>query len=155
VKLLLVPRQCRTYCWWALLLTDLVLADLLLADLLLATMLLRKLLLAKLLVATLLLAMMLAELLMMELLLVGLLLLLLLLGSSTHVVCQSLLNHQAGGEFTHSCISIAALGLISAALPARIRKVKVSLVVFQIMTTCPCPKCLIFVSIHVNTTKLL
>jgi hypothetical protein len=53
------------------------------------------------------------------LLLLGLLLLLRLLGNSTHVVCQSLLNHQAGREFTYSCISIAALGLISAAFPAR------------------------------------
>jgi hypothetical protein len=47
----------------------------------------------------------------MELLLVGLLLLPLLLGSSTH---------QAGGEFTNSCISIAALGLIGAAFSARL-----------------------------------
>jgi hypothetical protein len=54
------------------------------------------------------------------LLLVWLLLLPLLLGNSTYVVCQSLLNHQNGGEFTHSCISIAALGLISAAFPARL-----------------------------------
>jgi hypothetical protein len=54
------------------------------------------------------------------LLLVWLLLLPLLLGNSTHVVCQSMLNHQNGGEFTYSCISIAALGLISAAFPARL-----------------------------------
>jgi hypothetical protein len=51
------------------------------------------------------------------LLLLGLLFLLLLLGSSTHVVYQSLLNHQAGGEFTCSSISIVALGLISATFP--------------------------------------
>ncbi len=61
--------------------------------------------------------MLLAELLLMELLLVGLL----FLGSSTQVVCQSLLNHQAKGVFTYSCKSIAALGLISAAFPARLR----------------------------------
>jgi hypothetical protein len=88
-----------------------------------------KLLLMKLLLAKLLLAMMmLAELLLTELLLVGLLLMLLVgllllllpLGTSTHVVCQSLLNHQAGGEFTYSCISLAALGLISTAFPARL-----------------------------------
>jgi hypothetical protein len=62
------------------------------------------------------------------LLLVGLLLLplglLLLLGSSTHVVCQSLLNNQAGGEFTNSCISIAGLGLIGAAFSARLIYIK-------------------------------
>jgi hypothetical protein len=73
----------------------------------------------------------LAELLLTDLLLVGLFLLLLLLlpwlmllplllGSSTYVVCQSMLNHQNGGEFTYSCISIAAVGLISAAFPARL-----------------------------------
>jgi hypothetical protein len=83
---------------------------LLLADLLLAKLLLTKLLLARLLLAKLLLA---------KLLLTGQLLL--LLGSITHVVCQSLLNHQAGGEFTTSCISIAALGLISAAVRTRLR----------------------------------
>jgi hypothetical protein len=66
------------------------------------------LLLLKLLLVNMLLAMMLlAELLLTELLLP------LLLGSSTHVVCQSLLNHKAGGEFTYNCISIAALGLTS------------------------------------------
>jgi hypothetical protein len=54
------------------------------------------------------------------LLLLRLLLLLLLMGSSTHIVYQSLLNHQGGGEFTSRCISIAALGLISAAFPAKL-----------------------------------
>jgi hypothetical protein len=58
---------------------------------------------------TLLAVMLLVEILRTELLLVGLLLLLLLLGllllplllgSSTHVVWQSLLNHQAGGEYS-------------------------------------------------------
>jgi hypothetical protein len=43
------------------------------------------------------------------LLLLVLLLLSLLLGSSTHVVCQFLLNHQAGGEFTSSCIKALQL----------------------------------------------
>jgi hypothetical protein len=50
--------------------------------------------------------------------LLRLLLLPLQLGSSTYVVYQSLLHHQVGGEITYSCISIAALGLISAAFPA-------------------------------------
>ncbi len=54
------------------------------------------------------------------LLLLELLLLPLLLASSTHVMFQSLLNHQAGEEFTYSCISIIALGLISVAFPVLI-----------------------------------
>ncbi len=87
---------------------------LLLAKLLLTMMLLAELLLTVRLMVGLLL------LLLRLLLLLQLLLLPLLLGSSTHVVCQSLLNHQAGGEFRYSCISIAAIGLISAAFPARL-----------------------------------
>jgi hypothetical protein len=104
----------------------LLLAKLLLIKPLLATLLLAMLLLAKLLLTM----MLLMELLLTELLPVGVLLLLLLLlrplllplllNSCTPVVCQSLLSHQAGGEFTYSGISTAALGLISAAFPARL-----------------------------------
>jgi hypothetical protein len=39
----------------------------------------------------------------------------LLLDSSIHVLCQSLLNRRAGEEFRESCMSIASLGLSSAA----------------------------------------
>jgi hypothetical protein len=104
-----------------------LLADLLLSDLLLAELLLMKLMLAKLLLAM----MLLVQLLLVELLPVGLLLLLLglllllPLGISTHIGCQFLLNHQAGEEFTYSCIDIAALGLISAAFPARLTAVAI------------------------------
>jgi hypothetical protein len=101
---------------------DLLLAELLLMKLLLAKLLLTKLLLTMVLLAdllmTVLLLMWLLLLLLGLLFLLRLLLLPLLLGSSTYVVCQSLLYHQAGGEITYSSISIAALDLISAAFPA-------------------------------------
>jgi hypothetical protein len=106
-----------------MLLRGLLLSDLLLAELLLMKLLLTMLLLAMMLLVRLLLMELLLGRLLGLLLLLRQLLLLLPLGISTHVGCQSLLNHQAGGEFTYSCISIAALGLISAAFPARLTAV--------------------------------
>jgi hypothetical protein len=94
-------------------------------------MLVAELLLTELLLAELLLAMMLAaELLLTELLLAELL----FAAAGTDVAAarrccwvaapmfQSLLNHQAGREFTNSCRSIAALGLIHGVFPARLKR---------------------------------